>query len=310
MILEYSKKIPQKIPKALKETLGLEVKAIERLKGGEVNYSFRADAASGPVVVRVFRYKNWPSEIQIRFVEGRLEGLDIRHSKVIFWERPGKYFLNGFMVEEWIEGVAGEEAIKKNLVSVDEMFSGVAKILKKVHTVKFKRFGRPPFTKDEKGEKDFSSFVLRFKEKEKFKNLVKDNLVSSSLLKVGEERLQDLLDKIDFPVRSVMVHGDATPQNVLWTRQGPVLVDWEDVKATSWVYDLAWMTYWWEDKVWTPFLKGYGAHRESEIEKRRLEKIIHLYLAIDLLPYYAYDVQDKKRLEKGIEKLNKLLESS
>lgn len=309
MILEYSKKIPQQIPKALKETLGLEVKAVKRLKGGEVNYSFRADTASGPVIVRVFRYEGWPSEIRVRFVEKKLERLGIKHSKVIYWKRPGKYFLNGFMVGEWIEGIQGREAIEKKLVTVEEVFSEVAKILKKVHTVKFRKFGKLPFTKEKKGEKDFPSFVLQFKEKETFKNLIKDNLVSSSLMKIEEKRLQDLLNKIDFPVKPVMVHGDATPHNVLWTKQGPVLVDWENIKATSWMHDLAWMTYWWGDKVWAPFLKGYGTHGESESEKRLLEKIFHLDITIGVLPYYAYDLQNKKRLKEGIEKLNKLLES-
>jgi len=308
MILEYSKKIPQQIPKALKETLGLEVKAVKRLKGGEVNYSFRADTTSGPVIVRVFRYEGWPSEIQVRFVEKKLEGLGIRHSKIIYWKRPDKYFLNGFMVGKWIEGTPGREAKKKKLVTVGEMFSEIAKILKKVHTVKFKKFGELPFTKEKRGEKDFSFFVMQFKERERFKNLIKDNLVSSSLMKAGEKRLQDLLNKIDFPVKSVMVHGDATPHNVIWTRQGPVLIDWDNIKATSWVYDLAWMTYWWGEKVRVSFLKGYGTHRESESEMRLLEKIFHLDLAIGLLSYYAYDVQDKKRLKEGMEKLNKLLE--
>jgi len=68
------------------------------------------------------------------------------------------------------------------------------------------------------------------------------------------------------------------------------------------------MTYWWGEKVRVSFLKGYGTHRESESEKRLLEKIIHLDLAIELLSYYAYDIQDKKRLEEGIERLDKLLE--
>jgi len=190
------------------------------------------------------------------------------------------------------------------------MFFKVAKILKKVHTVKFGKFGNLPFTKEEKGEEDFSSFVLRFKKEKSFENLLKDNLVSSNLMKAGEKRLHDLLNKIDFPINPVMVHGDATPHNVLWTKQGPVLVDWENVRASSWMLDLAWMTYWWEDKVWMPFLKGYGTHHESENEKRLLERIIHLKLAIGLLSYYAYDFQDKKRLKEGVEKLNKLLEGS
>lgn len=309
MILAYSQKISKQIPKALKNTLGLEVKSVKRLKGGEVNYSFKAETTSGSVIVRVFRYEEWPSETRVRFVEEKLRDLKIRHSKVIYWERPGDYFLNGFMVGEWIEGILGEEAINKKLVTIDKMFSEVAKILKKVHTIEFAKFGKPPFIKEEEGEKDFSPFVLSFKGKERLTNLIKDKLISRNLFKAVEKKLRNLLGKIDFFIKPVMVHGDATPQNILWTKQGPVLVDWENVIATSWVFDLAWMTYWWGEKVWLPFLRGYGVHEESEKEKRLLEKIIHLNLAIDLLSYYAYQIQDQKRLKSGIRKLKRLLKN-
>ena len=78
MISEYSEKKSKQIPIALKEVLGLQVNSIKRLKGGEVNHSFRVDTNNGPVIVRVFGYKHWPKEESLRLIEKKLEELKIR----------------------------------------------------------------------------------------------------------------------------------------------------------------------------------------------------------------------------------------
>lgn len=308
MILEYSEKIPKQIPRALKEALGLKVTSIKRLKGGEVNHSFRVNTDSGLVIIRVFGYKLWPREDSLRLVEERLKKLNIRQSKIIYFNRSNKYFKHGFMIGEWIEGVSGDRAIKRRLIKEDKIIEETARILKKVNTIKFNKFGKPPFSRNNKGTKNFSSFVLDFDSKNKLGKLVKEHLVSGKLIESGINLLKDLLNKIDFTIEPVMVHTDPTPENVIWTKKGPVLIDWDGAKATSWIYDAAWITYWLGEKVCKPFLKGYGVKHIKMANFRLLENIFHLALALELLPYYAYAVQDKKRLKSGIKNLKRIIE--
>lgn len=307
MILEYSKSIPRKIPEVIRETMNLRVKSVKRLKGGEANYSFRVDTNDGLIIVRVFRYDSWPVEKNLRFVEKQLEVLGIRQSKIIHFDDSDNFFQNGFMIGEWLEGIPGREVIKKGLVTVGQMLTGVAKILKKVHTIEFDRFGEPPFSQENQGFKDFLTFVLNFGGENRLVRLGEEGLVPIELVKIGKRRLKSLLGRIDFAVKPVLVHGDVTPHNVIWTKQGPVLIDWEDVGANSWVYEWAYMTYHWGDKVKKPFLRGYGVCPNSPSEMKLLENIFHLRLALKLLPYYAYDIQDKVRLKGGVEELEKII---
>lgn len=307
MIFKYSEAIPKKIPQAIRGTLNLEVKSVRKLKGGEVNYSFRVATNNGLIFVRIFRYNSWPVEKTLRFVEKQLETLGVRQSKIIHFDDSDKFFQNGFMIGEWIEGTPGREAIKKKIVTVEEIYIKVAQITKKIHTIKIDRFGEPPFGPQNLGFKDFSPFILNFGGENRFARLTKEALVSIELVKTAKRQLKNLLKKIDFKVRPVLVHSDATPHNVIWTREGPVLIDWDNVNANSWAYEWAYMTCHGVNKAKKFFLKGYGDCPNDFKEMGLLENIFHLRLAIKLLPYYAYDIQDKTRLKKGITELKKVI---
>ncbi len=310
MVFGYTDKILKQIPKVLSEVSSLKVKSLSRVKNGEVNYNFRVNTDTKPVIVRVFRYGFWPKEETLRLVEEKLKELGIKQSRIIYFDNSDKYFPNGFMVGEWIEGVSGKKAIKQRMVTEKEVIEKTARILKKVHTVQFKKFGTPPFNQQNKGINDFSNWVLGLDGEDRLGRLIEKSLISKELVNDAQKKLQAFLDRIDFSIEPVMVHGDAGPENIIWTKEGPILVDWDDMKATSWSYDLAWLTFWYDwqaNKVVGWFLKGYGASNINLNEFRLLEKISHLMLALKLLPYYAFDIQDKERLTSGIKKVERFL---
>lgn len=313
MVFEYTEKISKQIPRVLRDILGLKVKSISRVKDGEVNYNFRVNTDDEPVIMRVFRYEFWPREETLRLVEEKLEELGIKQSKIIHFDNSNKYFPNGFMIAEWIEGVSGKKAIKLKLTTEKEVIEKTAKILRKVHSIQFKKFGTLPFDQRSKGVDDFSDWVLNFDGENRFERLTEKGLVSKELINDARGKLQVFLGRIDFGIKPVMVHGDATPENIIWTKEDLVLVDWDSVKATSWSYDLAWLTYWYDwqvNKVLSWFLKGYGVSNINLNEFRLLERIFHLMLALKLLPYYAFDIQDKEKLNSEIKKLERFLEKS
>ncbi|MFC1629766.1 aminoglycoside phosphotransferase family protein [Patescibacteria group bacterium] len=309
MILYYSDKIPQQIPKVIDEALNLKVESLERLEGGQVNYSFLVGTNNDFLLVRVFRYDDWPVKKKLLFIEKKLNELGIKQPKIIFFDDSDKYFQNGFMVREWVEGMPSIEAVKKGLITENKIFTEIAKILKKVHTIEFDKFGQPPFDNKSEGTKNFTSFVLGLDEK-RLNKMIEENLVKIDLIESGKNKLKNLLDKIDFTVKPVMVHGDATPKNVILTEKGLALIDWDDVKANAWIYDLAYTSYHWGHKFREPFLKGYGVCPEETSQIELLENIFHIRLGLKLLPYYAYEIQNEKNLNLTIKKLQKILSRS
>jgi aminoglycoside phosphotransferase (APT) family kinase protein len=309
MIWKYSEKKSKKIPIALKELLDLRVKSVKKLKGGEVNHTFRVDTNKGAIIVRVFGYKHWPKEDTLRFIEAKLEELKIKQSKIIYFERSDKYFKYGFMVGEWVDGIPGDEAIRRGLIKKNKIVQETAKLLREIHTVKFDKFGKPLF-KQKYGAKNFSSFVLNLDSKDNLERLVGENLVPGKLIESGMDLLRSLLNKIDFVVEPVMVHGDPTPENVIWTKRGPVLIDWDGAKATSWAYDAAWITYWLGEKAARAFFQGYAIGGIEMKSYKLLESIFHLALSLELLSYYAYSTKDKKRLAGAVKKMKTIVDEA
>lgn len=306
-IFLYTNKIKTELPKAVKDAIGLKAKSVKKLEGGEVNYSFRVDTNERTVLARVSRYESWPDERSLRFVETKLKEINIEHSKTIYFDSSDRYFPNGFMIAEWIEGVQGNKAIEQGLVTKNEMFESIARILSKIHTIKFNSFGGYPFDKDDIGHKVFSKYIFNSINRDRLDRMTKESLVSESLVSSGELTVKNLGRSINFRVEPVMVHGDASPDNVIWTNGRPILVDWEDVKANSWIYDVAWLSYFYGKNIHKPFLRGYAGGNIDMDRFDLVERIFHINLSLNLLPYYAYDSQNMSNVKNTIKKLDELV---
>ena len=87
--------------------------------------------------------------------------------------------------------------------------------------------------------------------------LLNEGFIPSELEHVYEPLAEDLLDRVDAlferagDFHTIRLHGDCHPGNILWTDDGPHIVDFDDARTGPAVQDL-WM-----------FLTGERAHMES-----------------------------------------------
>ncbi len=310
MIYEYSSEIPPLIKEFFKSDLHTEVTNLERIISGEVNYSYKIETSKGVFHVRVFRYKGWPSKEKLYFIDRKLSEASIPHAEIIRIDRSSEYFPYGFMVQEWIEGIPGDKAVKQGVVERDLLLEENAKILRRIHKIKFEHFGFFPFTGDAQSFNTFSPYILFFSGKEgELYKLGQEDITSKSLIESAKEKISDLLEKIDFEVQPRLVHADATSENTIWTKDGPVLIDWDNARSSCWVYDLAWLTFWSDRERRKNFLDVHGNFGLNNIQVDLLENMFHLVMSLELLPYFAYGLGNKRRLEKEKSRLETLLEN-
>jgi thiamine kinase-like enzyme len=309
MIYEYSPEIPKIIKSFFFFNFGAEVAGLERITSGEVNYSYKTETSKGPFHVRIFRYEGWPSKEKLSFIHKKLSEMSITQADIVHIDRSNRYFPYGFMVQEWIEGIPGDAAVNQGVIEENLLLKKNAEILRKIHKIKFEQFGFFPFAENNKVFDTFSSYILFFSGKEnEFDKLGREDFDSKKLIEAAKAKIEKLLGKIDFDVQSRLVHADATSENTILTEEGPVLVDWDNARASCCVYDLAWLTFWSdEQKLYNNFLEVHGNLGLTSPQIKLLEEMFHLVMSLELLPYFAYSLGNTQRLEKEKERLKNLL---
>ena len=308
MVFEYTDEIAQRLPAVLHEALGCHVRSVERLLSGQVTYAFRVETDDGPMLVKVFRYAHVPRRETATFVEEALTRAGIRHAQTRFFDATDTYFPHGFLVGEWMSGPLVSDALKDGSVSHDTYCAEVAAVLRQVHAIPFDAFGIPPL--------GASVRILRPRHLHAFggsgrelHTLVDAGKVDMALITAGQERLERCYAAIDFPVQPVLVHGDPSGDNVIQTAEGPVLIDWDNASISSWVHDLAWITFWYGPEAYDPFMRGYGATDEDEAHIRTLEVAFHMRLALQLPLYFAFALRNETMTAWSIKRLQDMVAS-
>jgi aminoglycoside phosphotransferase (APT) family kinase protein len=307
MVYEYTDEIAQRLPTVLHETLGCHVRSVERLLSGQVTYAFRVETDDRPLLVKVFRYAHVPRRATAPFVGEALARVGVRHAETRYFDESDAYFSHGFLVDEWIAGPLVSDALKERHLSVDDFCTSVAAVLRRVHAVRFDAFGIPPLQSADERFPDLVAFMHSQDRVEELHALVAAGKVDATLITAGRERLERCYAAIDFPVQPVLVHGDPSGDNVIQTADGPVLIDWDNANVSSWVHDLAWITFWYGPEAYAPFLRGYGATDEDEAHIRTLEAAFHTRLALQLPLYFAFALQDDTMTAWAIKRLQDVL---
>ena len=307
MVYEYREDIPQRLPAILHDTLDCHVRSVERLQTGQVTYAFRAETDGGPLLVKVFRYAHVPRRAATLFVEEALARVGVRHAETRYFDATDAYFPHGFLVGEWMTGPLLSDALKEGDLSLDAFCAEVAAVLRRVHAVRFDTFGTPPLQSAGERFSDFVAFMRSEDRDEKLHSLIDAGKADAALITAGQERLNRCYAAIDFPVQPVLVHGDPSADNVIQTGDGPVLIDWDNANISSWVHDLAWITFWYGPEAYMPFMRGYGATDEDEAHIRTLEAAFHMRLALQLPLYFAFALGDDTMTAWALKRLQDVL---
>lgn len=304
-IFEYSPAIDIKIKSVIPEVLGVKVKSLERISQGEVNYVYKIKTENQIVLARIARYKNWPDINKIKWIFNKLEEKGILHPKILFSDTSSEYFRFGFIITEWVNGKDGMSLIRKGKLSRKTAVGKIAETLRKIHQVNIDGFGK--FNGSGKGEYiSWEESLFSFLKDSKYRLAVEEGGYKENLNEKGIEEMKRIIKELNYQPKSVLTHQDTTPENAIFNKEETTLIDWDNAIGSSWIDDVAWITFWMGKKARRWFLEVYKSQEPLDLIEK-VERVIHLRLAISLIPYYLYSTKNYKAVERMKRKLRRLL---
>jgi len=305
MTLRYHKSIDLHVAPAVEQALAVRVLGASKVKGGEVNHVYKVQTNKKTVLVRVFRYKDWPEDGKFQWIEKQFAKHRIPHAKLLFYTRSKKWFPNGFMISEFIDGMPADEAVHSGKLSRTDFQFHVAKLLKKVHGISLKKFG------DWHGTYGTDSDILSFalpRITHKFNQLKRTKYYDKGVAAAAVAKVKNLLTPLNDKLKPVLTHGDPGKDNCIWSNDDKlILVDWDNARSSVWVRDYADLMFWETcaaqfqavPKSQLPnaqkaFLKGYGKMGLTKSELDRVVLVFFIIQVTNLLPYYYFDQKNMK----------------
>ena len=317
-ILRYSEEIDKLVPRAVEESLKVKVKNIKKLTHGEVNYVYKVETDNRTVVIRVFRRKYWPNIKRVKYIEELLKDIHGVHPETLFLTSDSSIFENGFMITEYIEGKNGQEAIEQKNISFEEFHRQLFKKLKRIYEIPIVGFGH--LNPEDETYDDFLSFRIG-QLHDRFNDLETIPEYDEVYLTQIEDVFKKLIEPLNSRIKPVIVHGDATPANTIYTSNAEIIIlDWDNASANTFMRDISLLTYWGShvtsegeksirnEILWKLLLEEFGNIGFTEKELKTLERINHIGISLDNLPYYLLDQKNQEAYELVKKRLTELVE--
>jgi Ser/Thr protein kinase RdoA (MazF antagonist) len=310
----------EQIAQAVSGALSVSVSDVNLLtEQGESNLVYRVETSQGFVLVRVPKSKKESHVEKLRWVEEALTKHAIPHARLLYATTSGDLFLNGFTVFEYLENVSRRDAIVSGAITLEEFHVELGQLLNKVHAIRLPAFGNIPLQPQAS-----SPYFISYNSEQAKRILGKmeelapkfpKGLADSVCKKL--ETLKPLTPKL----KSVLCHTDPAPDNCIWNESmGVVLIDWDDARASSWVADLADLTYSGSHltelgpreerrvRILESFLEGHGLGEFTYREVLQVEHVLHILKAVHHLPYYFEEQKNMEWFAKTEKRLLALLE--
>lgn len=307
------------VAKAIEQVLKTKVISVFKIAKGEFNQVFKVTLESKiPVIVRIFRNKNFPNTDDLLWIEKQFTLHNLPHAKILYCSRDKLYFPNGFMVTEFVHGTGGDDAIKKGTVTFELFHQKLVALLEKVHQIKIDNYG---FINGGKGTRpNFLHFWLeKMKEAYEIKYKTIPNFDHKLYLEAVTV-VTKLLEPLQNKFTPVLTHCDPGPDNCIWTEDNQViLIDWDTAMSGIWPYDLAILTYSGshlnrfgslekrQEKIRNIFLESNKPSNLSVEELKNTERALHLVHAFSLLNYYYFGLGNIERYDLTIKRISLLL---
>lgn len=305
-IYNFTKSIDQQIVKAVSAVLRAPVLKSKRMKAGEINYVYKLQLPKQTVIARVFRYVDQPATGMFEWLEKQLTKSRIPHAKMIYYSRNNRYFPNGFMISEFVEGLNGWDAIKKGKHTIAKSYEATGRILRQVHEIRLPKYGA---INNGKGEyKDYIKMELSVIHC-KWADLAKKKVIDSELLPSVEYVIKEKLTQYVKLMPPTLIHADASRENSILTPDGKfILVDWDNARSGIWMWDFIELSWWWLHlREWREegvrrvarksFFKGYGKIPFTSKQVNEIQEALHLIKSIEKMHYYYFDKRDIKNFK-------------
>lgn len=304
-IYKYNKSIDKKVAKAVAKILKTEVTSCNKFPKGEINHVYKVETTKGVFVARVFRYKDHPEKNKLTWIEKQLTKSGIPHAKTLYYSKGSTYFPNGLMIQTYIEGLLGTEAVKTKTITEHALYTGLGKIASKLHKIKLSAFGSPV----DKAQQ-FKDYIHMQTQRtgEILDNLVKVNGLPSKTATTTKNIIEKELSLLAKDLHPVLVHGDMSPSNVIVGKDKKLyLIDWDNARSGIWPAEyielsrrhiLNNLSQSKKALLKKSFYKGYGAKSLSPKQLTKLEDVLMLIRQVWQMHYYYFDRKEKSNFLK------------
>lgn len=315
--LEYSPELDQLNGKAIEQDLGLTVKSIKRIEMGEVSYVYKVNTKEkGNLLTKIFKISEFvPPVGKFEWIEGQLEKNEVPVAKTILITRDSGYFPYGYMVQEFIEGKSGFDAIMDGDIPFEEFFNQLVVILQKIHDISPDRFGEfPEWAGKPKplSEVEITAYQRNFERLSPLKD------IDPSVHEIVLAQVQKLKE-YDGLFKPCLIHGDPGSSNTIITNEGIVIIDWDNAKIGTWVEEYAGMTFrgafmhqYKTDKernkmIERSFRNHYTGVNFDDPDLKEVVRILHILHAYGSQAVHYFQHQDMELYEVAKKRLAKLL---
>jgi hypothetical protein len=286
------------LPKArnlIQERLNDDVLEIGRLGTGQ-NLNFRVRMRSqehSQLLLRVITRKGYPSVGLLEECSRLLDQAGIKYAPLVFHEMDSRVAPYGLFLQQWVEGTDalaryGEDGVEKDAAWLKDFIDEV----KKAHQVALPYFGYlgdgPKYGSlvgyyDGMAEVIDQSFGELFRVPASIWDIHHLGLTSPGFLPEVFSRVSQLARQVRSPFTSGLVHGDMLPANLIYTGEGGAVIDWDEARANCWVYDLARVAFYMDNREIVE--QGIDHYRDKEVARADVDTVIRLEHVRQMLRY-------------------------
>jgi aminoglycoside phosphotransferase (APT) family kinase protein len=303
----------------VEQALGLRISGWAPMSGGQ-NPTYQLAVEGQPrYLLKVPLRRGYPSVANLQVCYNLLQQAGLRDYRIVYHSAGSEIVPYGFFVQPWLDG----QALDPDAGNEGDPFWLVdfITVLRQVHTIQMPGFGYlahgPQYASlqdyfDHMDEVVDHSFGQVLETGASIWDLDRQGVTSPGFLASSFAAVRALAQRIQCPAMPVLLHGDMLPGNLLYTAQGPMLLDWDESRAGWWVYEIARTLYYLPfDELLDFFLDRYGAGACSYEEIRTGIRLEHVRQTLRHMCISTFNVTEREVAQAKVrgyeEKISSLL---
>lgn len=241
------------IPEAISGGLLHRMHAVETIRG-----KYAVKALNPNIMLRPTAMRHYIDSEQIAFIAANsIPALPARRFKGSFMQKIDNQY---YILFDWVEG----KTLKPNEINTTHC-EKIGTILAEIHMMDFSGLEINKKRSDKLKLTDWNYYLQKGQEK----NAVWVSLLSETIDKIYEWNTQTNESAELLASDMVISHRDLDPKNVMWSRDNPLIIDWESAGYTNPMQELIEAAvYWSENEVggidkekFLAFMSGYKKRR-------------------------------------------------
>ncbi len=288
----------------VEQALGLPISGWASVKGGQnPAYQLFLDGKPHPrYLLKIPIRRGYPSVANLRVCYDLLRQAGLGDYRIVYHSAGNEIVPYGFFVQPWLDG----QALDPDAGNDGDPFwlADFIALLRQVHAIQIPGFGYLADGPQYASLQDYfvhmdevvdHSFGQVLEAGASIWDLDRQGITSPGFLERTFAAVREQVQRIQCPVTPVLIHGDMLPSNLLYTAQGPMLLDWDESCASWWVYEIARTLYYLPfNELLSFFLDRYDTGVSSYKEIRTGIRLEHVRQDLRYVCISTFNVADRE----------------